>query len=100
MGPQGLREVAWRSYNNAHVLAKMLEEKGFQRIFKGEFFNEFVIKVPENYREKWHAMVKEGVLGPIPIDRVYKSLGPSALVCATEVNTKTSMMKLVEVMSK
>jgi len=100
MGPQGLKEVAWRSYNNAHVLAKMLEEKGFQRVFKGEFFNEFVIKVPENYREKWHAMVREGILGPIPIDRVYKSLGPSALVCATEVNTKTSMMKLVEVMSK
>jgi len=100
MGPQGLKEVAWRSYNNAHVLAQMLEERGFKRVFSGEFFNEFVIKVPDNYRTKWHEMAKEGILGPIPLDRVYKSLGPSALVCATEVNNKNSMAKLVEVMSK
>jgi len=100
MGPQGLKEVAWRSYNNAHVLAQMLEERGFKRVFSGEFFNEFVIKVPDNYRTKWHEMAKEGILGPIPLDRVYKSLGPSALVCATEVNNKYSMAKLVEVMSK
>jgi glycine dehydrogenase subunit 1 len=100
MGPQGLKEVAWRSYNNAHVLAQMLEERGFKRVFSGEFFNEFVIKVPDNYRGKWHEMAKEGILGPIPLDRVYKSLGPSALVCATEVNNKNSMAKLVEVMSK
>ncbi|WP_448374937.1 aminomethyl-transferring glycine dehydrogenase subunit GcvPA [Fervidobacterium sp.] len=100
MGPNGLKEVAWRSYNNAHALAQMLEERGFKRIFNGEFFNEFVIKVPDNYRTKWHEMVKEGILGPIPIDRVYKELGPSALVCATEVNNKNSMAKLVEVMSK
>ncbi|WP_448377300.1 aminomethyl-transferring glycine dehydrogenase subunit GcvPA [Fervidobacterium sp.] len=100
MGPNGLKEVAWRSYNNAHALAQMLEERGFKRIFNGEFFNEFVIKVPDNYRTKWHEMVKEGILGPIPIDRVYKELGPSALVCATEVNNKNSMVRLVEVMSK
>lgn len=100
MGPQGLKEVAWRSYNNAHYLAKKLEEKGLPRLFDGEFFNEFVVKVPESYRTKWHEMVKEGILGPIPIDRVYKELGPSALVCSTEVNTKTSIEKLVEVMSK
>jgi len=100
MGPEGLKEVAWRSYNNAHYLAKKLEERGFSRIFNGEFFNEFVVKVPETYRQKWHEMVKDGILGPIPIDRVYKELGPSALVCSTEVNTKASIERLVEVMSK
>ncbi|MGC8820163.1 MAG: aminomethyl-transferring glycine dehydrogenase subunit GcvPA [Fervidobacterium sp.] len=100
MGPEGLKEVAKRSYNNAHYLARKLEEKGFTRLFDGEFFNEFVVKVPENYRGKWHDMVKEGILGPIPIDRVYKELWPSALVCSTEVNTKASIERLVEVMSK
>jgi glycine dehydrogenase subunit 1 len=45
-------------------------------------------------------MVKDGILGPIPIDRVYKELGPSALVCTTEVNTKESIQRLIEVMSK
>ncbi|MCX7654494.1 MAG: aminomethyl-transferring glycine dehydrogenase subunit GcvPA [Fervidobacterium sp.] len=100
MGPNGLREVAWRSYNNAHYLSKKLEENGFTRIFDGEFFNEFVIRVDDKYRTKWHDMVKEGILGPIPIDRVYKELGPSALVCTTEVNTRTSIERLVEVMLK
>ncbi|WP_071608617.1 aminomethyl-transferring glycine dehydrogenase subunit GcvPA [Fervidobacterium thailandense] len=100
MGPQGLREVAYRSYNNAHYLAKKLEEAGFAKIFSGEFFNEFVVRVPDDYRNRWHEMAKNGILGPIPIDRVYKELGPSALVCATEVNTKESMDKLVEVMKK
>ncbi len=100
MGPQGLKEVAWRSYNNAHYLAKELENRKFDRLFDGEFFNEFTIKVPVNYRDKWHEMVKDGILGPIPIDRVYKELGPSALVCTTEVNTKESIQRLIEVMSK
>lgn len=100
MGPEGLKEVAWRSYNNAHYLAKKLQEKGFSRIFSGEFFNEFVIRVPEKYKEKWHEMVNEGILGPIPTHRIYTELGPSALVCTTEVNTKEAMDKLVEVMSK
>uniref|UniRef100_A0A7C5VKM0 Probable glycine dehydrogenase (decarboxylating) subunit 1 n=1 Tax=Fervidobacterium thailandense TaxID=1008305 RepID=A0A7C5VKM0_9BACT len=100
MGPQGLKEVAYRSYNNAHYLAKKLEEAGFPRIFTGEFFNEFVVRVSTDYRNRWHEMAKDGILGPIPIDRVYKELGPSALVCATEVNTKESMDRLVEVMRK
>lgn len=100
MGPHGLKEVAYRSYNNAHYLAKKLEEAGFPRIFTGEFFNEFVVKVSTDYRTRWHEMARDGILGPIPIDRVYKELGPSALVCATEVNTKESMDKLVEVMKK
>ncbi|HPZ18332.1 MAG TPA: aminomethyl-transferring glycine dehydrogenase subunit GcvPA [Fervidobacterium sp.] len=100
MGPQGLKEVAWRSYNSAHYLADELAKRGFKRVFDGEFFNEFVVEVPISYREKWHEMVKNGILGPIPIDRVYRELGPSALVCTTEVNTKESMQRLIEVMTK
>ncbi len=100
MGPKGLEEVAYRSHNNAHYLAKLLEEKGYKKVFNGEFFNEFVFSAPENYREKWHKLAKEGILGPIPIDRIYPELKNTALACATEVNNKASIEKLVEVISK
>lgn len=99
MGPEGLREVAKRSYNNAHYLATELERRGFSRVFGADFFNEFVVRVSEDYRQRWHRMASKGILGPIPIDRVYPELRTTALACATEVNTKASMDELVEVMS-
>lgn len=98
MGPEGLREIAERSYANAHYLAQRLEEKGFKLKFKGSFFNEFVFVVPEDYEGLWRELFKEGFLAPLPLawfDERYRGL---ALACATEVNTKESIERLLDAM--
>lgn len=100
MGPEGLYEVARRSYANAHYFAKKLQEKGFDLKFKGPFFNEFVFVVDENYNRIWKEIFKEGFLAPLPLewfDERYKCL---ALACATEVNTKESIDSIVNMLER
>ncbi|PLV58969.1 aminomethyl-transferring glycine dehydrogenase subunit GcvPA [Thermotoga sp. KOL6] len=98
MGPNGLREVAKRSYNNAHHLQKKLEEVGFSRRFSGEFFNEFVIQTSDDYSKRWKEMIRKKILGPLPLGRMYPELGNSALACATEVTSESDINKLLEAM--
>ena len=96
MGKEGLKEVAYRSMNTAHYLSKKLEELGFERRFKGPFFNEFVFKVKEDYEEKWRKMIEKKVLGPLPLSRFYKELSDCALACTTEVTSPEDIEKLLE----
>lgn len=79
MGEAGLKQVAFLSYYNAHLLAKKLVEKGFQ-LQSNNFFNEFVLKV--NNADEFLANLKENnILGGIKLD------DNRILVCATEMNT-------------
>jgi len=100
VGPEGLREIAERSYANAHYLARRLEERGFKLKFKGPFFNEFVFVANEDYEKLWRELFDEGFLAPLPLawfDERYKGL---ALACATEVNTKESIEQLSSAMER
>lgn len=96
MGKEGLREVAYRSMNTAHFLAKKLEETGFKMRFKGPFFNEFVFVAGREYKEKWKQMIKKKILGPLPLANFYKELSDTALACTTEVTTLEDIEKLLE----
>ncbi|MEN3008896.1 aminomethyl-transferring glycine dehydrogenase subunit GcvPA [Pseudothermotoga sp.] len=100
MGPEGLREIARRSYANAHYFAMKLQERGFKLKFGGSFFNEFVVIVGENYEKVWKEIFKKGFLGPLPLgwfDERYKGL---ALACTTEVNTKKSIDSMVNMLER
>lgn len=96
LGPNGLREVAMRSYRNAHYLAEELENAGLNLVFKGPFFNEFVFHVKNDYGKKWKAIFEKGFLAPLPLQWHYESLKDCALACATEVNTTKSIELLVK----
>lgn len=96
MGKEGLREVAYRSMNTAHFLARKLEDIGFKMRFKGPFFNEFVFVTGKEYEEKWRQMIKKKILGPLPLANFYRELSDSALACTTEVTTLEDIEKLLE----
>ncbi len=100
LGPEGLKEVALRSYSNAHYLAAKLEKIGLSRPFNGEFFNEFVIKVSADYDAKWRRIFEKGFLGPLPLSWYFEKYKDYALSCATEVNTKESIDEFVEVLGR
>ncbi len=63
MGECGLKEVAQKSYDNAHKLAQGLSAKGYKIISK-DFFHEFVVEAPAAILEKLHA---QKILGGIKI---------------------------------
>ncbi len=100
LGPNGMRQVAQRSYSNAHYLAERLMQKGFDLVFDGPFFNEFVVKVGTDYDREWRKIFEKGVLGPLPLSWYFDNYKDCALACATEVNTKESIDRLVELMER
>lgn len=98
MGPDGLREVAKRSYSNAHYLADRMKEKGFNLLFDGPFFNEFAVRFTRDYDSKWRKIFEHGVLGPLPLGWYFEEYRDCGLACATEVNTKQSIDEFVELL--
>lgn len=78
IGKTNLIKIAQNSYNNAHKLAKKLQELGFE-LKNEEFFDEFTINVGNS--EKFLAHMKEqGILAGIQLDE------NNILVSVTELN--------------
>ncbi len=96
MGKEGIFEVAKRSANTAHYLAKNLEERGFKLSFKGPFLFEFVFNAGEDYEKRWKGMVKKGILGPLPMGRFFSDMNDRALAATTEMVKKEDIEALLE----
>ena len=88
MGKSGLLKIAQKSYDNAHILANLLQENGFE-IENKEFFDEFTLNV--GHSEKFLAFLKEdNILAGTKIDN------QRILVCATEMNTKEEIENYIK----
>ncbi|MCC7023603.1 MAG: aminomethyl-transferring glycine dehydrogenase subunit GcvPA [Thermomicrobiales bacterium] len=101
LGPEGFREVANRSYQNAHYLAgRVVYLKGYDVSTAGEFFNEFVVSTPHPAAEIVTRLLERGILAGLDLGRVDPTLSHQLLVCATEVNTRASIDRLVEALAE
>ena len=88
MGAEGMKQAADLCYAKAHYLADQLTAvPGFDLVYSGEFFNEFVTTVPD--ADKVLAALEEkGILGGLPVEG-------GILWCATEMNSKEQIDALV-----
>lgn len=94
VGPDGLEQVALQCYSKAHYLAEELKKAGLDKIYPGDFFNEFVTDCPCNPDILMEALAKEGILGGLVLDE------GRILWCTTEKNTKADMDQLVSVVKE
>lgn len=94
MGAEGMAEVARQSMAKAHYLAAALEKAGFKALYQHDFFNEFVTECPCGATALMDALAEEGILGGLPLTENV------VLWCATELNTKEDMDKLVAIAAK
>lgn len=96
IGREGLKEIAYQSYQKAHYLAKKLvETEKFEPVFEGEFFNEFVIK-PKFDLDKFNdILLEEKFVGPLNLGRFFDDMKNYGLFCVTELNTKEEIDYLV-----
>lgn len=95
LGPQGFREVAERSYQNAHYLASLIEETpGFRVATAGEFFHEFVVETPGPAAEIVARMLDQGILAGLDLGQVNPALSQYLLMCATEVNSRLGIERM------
>jgi glycine dehydrogenase subunit 1 len=100
MGPQGFREVAERSYQNAHYLAAELAKlDGFEQPLEASFFHEFVVKTPKPAAEINAALAKEGFIAGYDLGEVDPSLDHHLLVCTTELQSKATIDEYVRLIA-
>jgi glycine dehydrogenase subunit 1 len=86
MGRRGLRKLAARNVELAHLAAEKLEARGIRRRFSGVFFNEFVVSLSDP--PKTLAQAEErGVIAGAVIARDYPDVSDGLLISATEMNS-------------
>ena len=97
LGPEGFRDVARRSYHNAHYLAKQVEKlEGYGVASPAPFFHEFVIECPETAKETNRRLLDRGIVGGLDLGTVDASLANHMLVCTTELHSRSSIDRLLE----
>ena len=92
-GKEGLRELAEQNLAKAHYLAGKLQPR-----FTGPFFNEFVAatngKSPDEINRK---LLKQSIVGGLPMQQYYPEMEDSMLLCATEMSRREHMDAVAEV---
>jgi len=94
MGSAGMTDVATLCYNKAHHLANELVNIGFELKYDGDFFHEFITTCPVDVNNLMQKLEGDGILGGLPLK------DGSILWCATEMNTKDEIEKLVSIIKE
>jgi glycine dehydrogenase subunit 1 len=101
LGPEGFREVARASYQNAHYLAsRLVEVDGFELAYDAPFFHEFTVKTAKPAADVNRALLDAGILGGVDLGRFDESLDHHLLLCATELNTRKGINRFIDVVSR
>ncbi len=88
MGEKGFRQAGFLSTKNAHKLADLLTKKGY-KIQNKDFFNEFVVEVPNS--DKFLGKLKEqNILGGLKLDDT------RILVAVTEMISEEDIENFIE----
>jgi len=61
----------------------------------GPFFNEFTIELPRSARIVNGYLLREKIVGPLPLGQNYPELTKNALVCVTETTSREDIERLV-----
>jgi glycine dehydrogenase subunit 1 len=93
-GKRGLRELAEQNLAKAHYLAGRLKPR-----FCGKFFNEFAARLEGKSPDAANrTLLRQKIIGGLPLGRFYPELADSVLLCATEMSRREEMDRVAEVM--
>ena len=99
MGKKGYQEVAMQNIQKSHYAYKKFDEsKNFEPVFKGKFFNEFVVKSPMPVDELNEKLLENKILGGYDLGKDYEELKGCVLMCVTEKRTAKEIDNLVNLM--
>ena len=89
-GKEGMRELALHNLAKANYAAQQFAGAGgAQLLFAGSpRFHEFVLQTSESPEQLNAQLLKQKVIGGLPLARWYPELGNAALWCTTELNTR------------
>ncbi len=96
LGGTGFRELAALNRDKAEYLKSALQDAGLEIPFAPATFNEFVVKFPDGFDQKWQALLQKKILAGIPLVCYYPELANHYLLCVTETRSKDDMDALVK----
>ena len=99
MGKNGLQQVGKLNYHKAHYAADQINQlDGYEVDMSKPFFNEFMVACPRPVAEINQALLEGGIIGGYDLGGDYSHLENHMLLCVTEVNSKTEIDVLVEIL--
>jgi len=89
LGKKGIKKIAEVCFSRAHYLRERMQKEVNLEITypNSHFFNEFVIKIPENSENFLKKLEEKKILGGIPLSKFYKDRDKEILVAVTERNS-------------
>jgi glycine cleavage system P protein (glycine dehydrogenase) subunit 1 len=94
-GKRGLRELAEQNLAKSHYLAGRLKPR-----FRGTFFNEFAARLEGKSPDAANrALLRQKIIGGLPLGRFYPELADSVLLCVTEMSRREDMDRLAEALA-
>lgn len=89
-GKEGMRELALHNLAKADYAAKQFSSVGGARLLfaAAPRFHEFVLETAETPEHLNSKLLKQKVIGGLPLSRWYPELGNASLWCTTELNTR------------
>ncbi|MFA5903477.1 MAG: aminomethyl-transferring glycine dehydrogenase subunit GcvPA [Desulfobacula sp.] len=89
VGKIGIREIAQQNHDKAQYLKKSLMNSGFKPAFNTPFFNEFVMKAPDEFKKKQKSLITDKcIFAGVYLEPFYPELKQHYLFCATETISK------------
>jgi glycine dehydrogenase subunit 1 len=96
LGKEGLKELAAQNLAKARFALNQLEIiPGVRRAFSGPFFNEFTVEFPRSVKMVNADLLREKIIGPLPLGSCYADLTKRALFCVTETTSRVEIERMV-----
>ena len=96
LGGTGLRGLATLNYDKSAYLKKRMVQAGLSLPFDAPTFNEFVVKLPAGFEQKYQQLLKKKIVAGLPLAPYSPELVGCHLFCVTETFSKQDMDTLVE----
>ncbi|MEH7255101.1 aminomethyl-transferring glycine dehydrogenase subunit GcvPA [Neobacillus niacini] len=96
LGKKGVREMAAANLQKAHYARTIFKEAGFEVVYEGHSFNEFVVKLNKPVKEINQGLLQKGIIGGYDLGRDYPELANHMLVAVTEQRSKEEIDTLVK----
>jgi glycine dehydrogenase subunit 1 len=101
LGGNGLEELSRINFEKGQKLAESIGLiKGFERMFGGVHFNEFVIKVNKNVNKVNEILLSRDIQGGLILDKWYPELKNCMLFGITEMHTDADIERLVSALKE
>lgn len=99
VGADGLRRVAELSAEKAHYLADRIAAiDGFELVFSGPFFNEFVVRVPGDASDLHRRLLDAGYLVESPQGLAAQGLSDAIRIAVTEKRSRAELDRFAMVL--